>query len=81
MAEFFGMKAADPLLSQLFSADDKDKSGFISWTEFSGPKGPNPNSSQLSLTEIPIVVGLTFIIGVVCILARRCVKPGVRVYV
>lgn len=43
MAQFLGMKVADPLLLQLFVADDKDNSGLISWSEFSGPKGSNPN--------------------------------------
>ena len=36
---FFKSQGAEELPSGLWEAEDKDKDGFISWEEFSGPKG------------------------------------------
>ena len=36
---FFVSQGAEELPAGLWEAEDKDKDGFVSWEEFSGPKG------------------------------------------
>lgn len=45
-----GGELPDPpasFIDEMFEKDDKDKDGFISWEEFSGPKGTEPPKEEL----------------------------------
>lgn len=44
---YFKKMGQDDVPPELWENEDKDGDGFISWEEFSGPKGPNPLGDEL----------------------------------
>mmetsp|Transcript_32185 Transcript_32185/g.42909 ORF Transcript_32185/g.42909 Transcript_32185/m.42909 type:complete len:210 (+) Transcript_32185:81-710(+) len=44
---FFTAQGADSVPEGLWENEDKDEDGFISWEEFSGPKGGSPGGEEL----------------------------------
>lgn len=45
--KFFQEKHGNGIPNELWENEDKDQDGFISWEEFGGSKGPNPNGEEL----------------------------------
>ena len=44
---YFKNMGQDTVPPELWENEDKDGDGFISWEEFSGPKGSNPLGDEL----------------------------------